>query len=65
MGTEFALNPVNILSIPSKDYPQTAKRPLNSVLSMNKLGQSFGVVPPNWKSLVDAELSKIKLNDIS
>ena len=65
MGTEFALNPVNILSIPSKDYPQTAKRPLNSVLSMNKLGQSYGVVPPNWESLVDAELSKMQLNEIN
>jgi len=65
MGTEFALNPQNILSIPSEQYPQAAKRPLNSVLSMNKLAQSYGVVSPNWESLVDAELSKIKLNNIN
>jgi dTDP-4-dehydrorhamnose reductase len=34
--------------IPTSEYPTPAKRPLNSVLSTEKLRSAFGIVPPAW-----------------
>jgi dTDP-4-dehydrorhamnose reductase len=40
---------VEILPILSKDYHQTANRPLNSRLDTAKLQKNFGIIPPDWK----------------
>lgn len=40
---------VKITPVLSKDYPQTAKRPLNSRLDTTKLQKAFSIIPPNWK----------------
>jgi dTDP-4-dehydrorhamnose reductase len=40
---------VDVLPILSKDYHQTANRPLNSRLDTRKLQKNFGIVPPDWK----------------
>jgi dTDP-4-dehydrorhamnose reductase len=34
--------------IPTSEYPTPAKRPLNSVLSTEKLRSAFGITPPAW-----------------
>jgi len=34
--------------IPTSEYPTPAKRPLNSVLSTEKLRSAFGITPPTW-----------------
>ncbi len=39
-----------ILPIPTSDYPTPAKRPLNSVLSNNKLADTFGIRLPDWRT---------------
>lgn len=39
----------NIIPIASKDYAIVAKRPLNSVLSCQKIFNTFGIVQPEWK----------------
>jgi dTDP-4-dehydrorhamnose reductase len=62
MGEDFAISLDRIFPIPSAQYPQAAKRPLNSVLSTEKLTHAFGVRPVQWQSLVDEELEKIKIN---
>ena len=34
--------------IPTSEYPTPAKRPLNSILSTEKLKSAFGIIPPTW-----------------
>ena len=48
-----------ITPIPSKDYPQPAKRPHNSRLSTQKLRTHFGIDPPHWAVEVDRLLPDI------
>jgi dTDP-4-dehydrorhamnose reductase len=62
MGEDFVIKSDRIFPIPSAQYPQAAKRPLNSVLSTEKLTHTFGIRPERWQSLVDEELEKIKIN---
>ncbi|WP_264581750.1 dTDP-4-dehydrorhamnose reductase [Rhodoblastus acidophilus] len=38
-----------VVSIPSRDYPTPAARPLNSRLSTDKLAQAHGVRLPDWR----------------
>ncbi|SNB51644.1 dTDP-4-dehydrorhamnose reductase [Rhodoblastus acidophilus] len=39
----------SVVSIPSRDYPTPAARPLNSRLSTDKLAQAHGVRLPDWR----------------
>lgn len=45
--------------IATSDYPTPAKRPLNSVLSNEKLKERFGIQPANWKSALDKVIAEI------
>lgn len=38
-----------ILPIPTSSYPTPARRPLNSLMSKEKIKQVFGYVPTDWK----------------
>jgi dTDP-4-dehydrorhamnose reductase len=40
----------NIVSIATDEYPTPAKRPLNSVLSNEKVAAAFGIALPDWRS---------------
>jgi dTDP-4-dehydrorhamnose reductase len=40
----------NIVSIATDEYPTPAKRPLNSVLSNDKVEATFGIALPDWRS---------------
>jgi dTDP-4-dehydrorhamnose reductase len=40
----------NIVSIATEEYPTPAKRPLNSVLSNDKIEAAFGIALPDWRS---------------
>jgi dTDP-4-dehydrorhamnose reductase len=42
-----------ITGIPASEYPTPAKRPLNSVLSNEKLHSRFGVRLPDWATALD------------
>ena len=50
-------------SITSDQYPTPARRPANSRLSNEKVGQVFGVAPDNWKVAVDELLIDLKSAD--
>lgn len=39
-----------VVPIPTAEYPTTARRPLNSVLSCEKLARTFGVRLPAWEA---------------
>jgi dTDP-4-dehydrorhamnose reductase len=46
--------------IATSDYPTPAKRPLNSVLSNEKLGLQFGLQLADWKSALDEVIAEIE-----
>ena len=48
-----------VLGIPSTDYPTPAKRPVNSILSSNKLRDKFGIQPPAWQDALVACLEPV------
>lgn len=43
-----------VVSIPTSEYPTPAARPLNSVLTHEKLKQTFGITLPNWRDSLRA-----------
>jgi dTDP-4-dehydrorhamnose reductase len=45
--------------IPSSEYPVPAKRPVNSVLSCQRLAETFGVRMPSWESTLDLVLEAL------
>jgi dTDP-4-dehydrorhamnose reductase len=48
-----------IVPIPSSEYPVPAKRPANSVLSCEKLAETFGVRMPAWEDALDKVLETL------
>lgn len=48
-----------IAAIPTSGYPTPAQRPTNSRLDTAKLRTTFGVMLPDWREGVDAELEQI------
>jgi dTDP-4-dehydrorhamnose reductase len=47
-----------LLPVPSSDYPTPAKRPLNSVLSNNKLQETFGFRLGDWQHELEELLAE-------
>jgi dTDP-4-dehydrorhamnose reductase len=45
--------------IPSSEYPVPAKRPVNSVLSCQRLAETFGVRMPSWEGALDLVLDTL------
>jgi dTDP-4-dehydrorhamnose reductase len=45
-----------VIPIRSDEYPTKARRPLNSRLSLTRLKDIFGIVPPTWESALAPEL---------
>jgi dTDP-4-dehydrorhamnose reductase len=50
--------PPRVIPIPTSDYPAPAKRPLYSVLSNQKLADTFGLELPDWKTALNICLSR-------
>ncbi|BAZ47839.1 dTDP-4-dehydrorhamnose reductase [Nostoc sp. NIES-4103] len=48
----------NLISITSKEYPTTAKRPAYSLLSNQKLSNTFGLFLPDWQKTLELVLSE-------
>ena len=47
-------------SITSDQYPTPAKRPANSRLSNEKVGEVFGIAPDDWQAALDEVLTDLK-----
>lgn len=48
-----------LVAIPSSEYPTPAQRPLNSVLSNEKLQAIFGIRLPEWKAALDVAFAQL------
>jgi dTDP-4-dehydrorhamnose reductase len=59
--SERAPKPPRVIPIPTADYPAPAKRPLYSVLSNEKLAQTFGLELPDWQEALNICLSRTTL----
>ncbi len=60
-GAEGVLKSDAIIPIPSSEYKQRARRPLNSRLNLTKIKKNFDVDIPPWQKLVDEVLDQIYL----
>lgn len=49
-----------ILPIPTSEYPTPAKRPLNSLLSTERIQKEFGVYSPDWQEQMKLSIEEIK-----
>jgi dTDP-4-dehydrorhamnose reductase len=49
----------DVIAIPSSEYPTPARRPANSVLSSERLAQTFGVRLPSWRDGLEEALSAL------
>lgn len=59
LGCELAVG--QIVPVASSEFDVTAKRPLNSRLSLERLATVFGIHPPNWRTALAREL--IRMNE--
>lgn len=50
---------VDVIDIPSSDYPTPAARPLNSRLDCSAITRDFGITPPDWRVGLDAVLKEL------
>lgn len=50
---------VRVRPIASDAFPSAAKRPYNSRLDLARLREEFGIVPPDWRAALRAELPAI------
>ena len=48
-----------LIPIPASSYPVPAKRPVNSVLSCERLAETFGVRMPSWELALDLVLETL------
>ncbi len=60
-GAEGVLKSDAIIPIPSSEYKQRARRPLNSRLNLTKIKTNFNFEIPPWQKLVDEVLDQIYL----
>jgi dTDP-4-dehydrorhamnose reductase len=51
-----------VAPISSDEYPTPAKRPMNSVMSNEKLNARFGIRLASWESALDHTMERVKLN---
>ena len=51
-----------VAPISSDEYPTPAKRPMNSVMSNEKLNARFGIRLASWESALDHTMESVKLN---
>jgi dTDP-4-dehydrorhamnose reductase len=50
---------IELKRIPSSDYPTPAKRPRNSRLDTDKITETFGIVPQDWRPAVTATVERL------
>ncbi|MBE9476942.1 MAG: sugar nucleotide-binding protein, partial [Proteobacteria bacterium] len=51
--------PVNVIGIPSSEYPTPAKRPFNSRMDCSDLDAAFGIQAPDWRKSLSGVLQEL------
>lgn len=51
---QLGMTPPKLIPITTAEYPLPARRPANSRLDTSKLTRTFGLTPPNWKTMLTA-----------
>ena len=59
LGETLQVNPDQVVSIATANYPTPARRPLNSRLSLEKVEQALGITLPNWESQLQLTLAEL------
>lgn len=59
LGENLRVNPDQVVSISTANYPTPARRPLNSRLSLEKVEQALGITLPNWESQLQLTLAEL------
>ncbi len=59
LGIELKIQPNQLISIPSNEFPTLAKRPLNSRLNTQKLQTTFNINLPSWETPVRRTVTEI------
>lgn len=60
---EWPIQVKRIVPISAADYPAAARRPQNSVLSLRRLRDRFGIDPPHWRrELIDVLNERARYN---
>ncbi len=57
---EITKRNIQILPVPSSEYPSKVKRPYNSYLSKEKVKTTFGIKIPFWKDSLELFLQELK-----
>lgn len=63
LGSELKIQPDQLISIPSNEFPTLAKRPLNSRLNTQKLQTTFNINLPSWETPVRRTVAEILSNN--
>jgi len=58
-GERLRVQPDQVVSIPTANYPTPAQRPLNSRLVLEKLEQALGITLPDWESQLQLTLAEL------
>lgn len=58
-GMNMNVSPFKIIPIKSIDFPVLAKRPMNSRLNTNLIGETFGIRLPSWQDGVSRALYEL------
>jgi dTDP-4-dehydrorhamnose reductase len=58
-GVALKLPPEGLKAVTTAEFPTPAQRPLNSRLSIRKLRETFGLVPPRWQQGVERMLAEV------
>lgn len=49
-----------VLSIPTREYPTPAKRPMNSRLATDKIVRDYGIVAQDWRAMVEEVVAELR-----
>ena len=59
LKTGLLARPCEVQALTTAEYPTKARRPAYSVLSKEKIGQDYGIVPPDWRASLAAFIGEL------
>lgn len=59
LKTGLLARPCEVQALTTAEYPTKARRPAYSVLSKEKIGRDYGIVPPDWRTSLAAFVGEL------